>query len=388
MNASNVAAVTGGVAMATSGSVSAPDAARATRKSAEARNEPRFDDYLVGNDSAGSAADEPSTVVKADDSSATSESAEVADERIEDGSPTGLDLVSTLLQTILAMPQRQTPDGVRPSFDTTVAGNATGVEVIALTVADAGAGGNGMPPDATAPVTASNTIANLSSLAATGVDAEAASRTTDAAAAALRSDATPVADLAALSSDRADGAALDALMALTAAAPPSSQTGVAPTPSAAPTHSLPTAPGEIVEPLAEQIVWMTDSAKLQAGGLQEARINLHPAELGSLQIRVQIDSNGNAKVLFDVETPQARQAIESSLPQLRELLSSQVVMATHSSFELSGGLSQQPSSSDAQQRPSQTPAANPDGELSPTDAPSVEPARITRQRVGLLDQFA
>ncbi|SHG42908.1 hook-length control protein FliK [Hydrocarboniphaga daqingensis] len=387
MNALNVAVVTGAVAMATSGSVTAPDAARATRKPAEARNEPRFDDYLDGNDSAGSAADEPSTVVKADDSSATSESDEVADERVEDGSPTGLDLVSTLLQTILAMPQRQTPDGVRPSFDTTVAGNATGVEVIALTVADAGAGGNGMPPDATAPVTASNTIANLTSLAATGVDAEAASRTTDAAA-ALRSDATPVADLAALSSDRADGAALDALMALTAAAPPSSQTGVAPTPSAAPTHSLPTAPGEIVEPLAEQIVWMTDSAKLQAGGLQEARINLHPAELGSLQIRVQIDSNGNAKVLFDVETPQARQAIESSLPQLRELLSSQVVMATHSSFELSGGLSQQPSSSDAQQRPSQTPAANPDGEPSPTDAPSVEPARITRQRVGLLDQFA
>jgi len=386
MNASKVAAVTGPVAMATSGSVTAPDAARVTRKSAEARNEPRFDDYLVGNDSAGSAADEPSTVVKADDSSATSESAEVADERIEDGSPTGLDLVSTLLQTILAMPQRQTADGVRPSFDTTVAVNATGVEVIALTVANAGS--NGMPPDATAPVMASNTIANLTSLAATGVDAEAASRATDAAAAALRSDATPVADLAALSSDRADGAALDALMALTAAAPPSSQTGVAPTPSAAPTHSLPKAPGEIVEPLAEQIVWMTDSAKLQAGGLQEARINLHPAELGSLQIRVQIDSNGNAKVLFDVETPQARQAIESSLPQLRELLSSQVVMATHSSFELSGGLSQQPSSSDAQQRPSQTPAANPDGELSPTDAPSVEPVRITRQRVGLLDQFA
>lgn len=386
MNASKVAAVTGPVAMATSGSVTAPDAARATRKPAEARNEPRFDDYFDGNDSAGSAADEPSTVVKADDPSATSEADEVADERVEDGSPTGLDLVSTLLQTILAMPQRQTADGVRPSFDTTVAVNATGVEVIALTVANAGS--NGMPPDATAPVTASNTIANLTSLAATGVDAEAASRATDAAAAALRSDATPVADLAALSSDRADGAALDALMALTAAAPPSSQTGVAPTPSAAPTHSLPKAPGEIVEPLAEQIVWMTDSAKLQAGGLQEARINLHPAELGSLQIRVQIDSNGNAKVLFDVETPQARQAIESSLPQLRELLSSQVVMATHSSFELSGGLSQQPSSSDAQQRPSQTPAANPDGELSPTDAPSVEPVRITRQRVGLLDQFA
>lgn len=385
MNALNVAAVTGPVAMATSGSVTVPDAARVTRKSAEARNEPRFDDYLDGNDSAGSAADEPSTVVKADDSSATSEADEVTDERVEDGSPTGLDLVSTLLQTILAMPQRQTPDGVRPSFDTTVAVNATGVEVIALTVADAGS--NGVPPDATAPVTASNTIANLTSLAATGVDAEAASRTTDAAA-ALRSDATPAADLAALSSDHADGAALDALMALTAAAPPSSQTGVAPAPSAAPTHSLPTAPGEIVEPLAEQIVWITDSAKLQAGGLQEARINLHPAELGSLQIRVQIDSNGNAKVLFDVETPQARQAIESSLPQLRELLSSQVVMATHSSFELSGGLSQQPSSSDAQQRPSQTPAANPDGEPSPTDAPSVEPARITRQRVGLLDQFA
>lgn len=385
MNALNVAAVTGPVAMATLGSVTVPDAARVTRKSAEAPNEPRFDDYLDGDDSAGSAADRSSAAVKADDPSATSEADEVTDERVEDGSPTGLDLVSTLLQTILAMPQRQTPDGVRPSFDTTVAVNATGVEVIALTVADAGS--NGVPPDATAPVTASNTIANLTSLAATGVDAEAASRTTDAAA-ALRSDATPAADLAALSSDHADGAALDALMALTAAAPPSSQTGVAPAPSAAPTHSLPTAPGEIVEPLAEQIVWMTDSAKLQAGGLQEARINLHPAELGSLQIRVQIDSNGNAKVLFDVETPQARQAIESSLPQLRELLSSQVVMATHSSFELSGGLSQQPSSSDAQQRPSQTPAANPDGEPSPTDAPSVEPARITRQRVGLLDQFA
>ena len=52
--------------------------------------------------------------------------------------------------------------------------------------------------------------------------------------------------------------------------------------------------------------------KSQGGG--EAKFNLHPAELGR---RGSLVTEGSEKISFAVETSQARQAIESSLPKLR-----------------------------------------------------------------------
>ena len=57
--------------------------------------------------------------------------------------------------------------------------------------------------------------------------------------------------------------------------------------------------------------------KNQGGG--EAKVNLHPAELGRMSVSVITDGN-ETKVAFTVETSQARQAVEASLPRLREML--------------------------------------------------------------------
>ena len=57
--------------------------------------------------------------------------------------------------------------------------------------------------------------------------------------------------------------------------------------------------------------------KSQGGG--EAKVNLHPAELGRMSVSV-ITEGSETKVAFTVETPQARQAIEASLTRLREML--------------------------------------------------------------------
>ena len=57
--------------------------------------------------------------------------------------------------------------------------------------------------------------------------------------------------------------------------------------------------------------------KNQGGG--EAKINLHPAELGRMSISVSTDAN-DTKVSFVVETAQARQVIEAAMPKLKELL--------------------------------------------------------------------
>ena len=57
--------------------------------------------------------------------------------------------------------------------------------------------------------------------------------------------------------------------------------------------------------------------KNKGGG--EAKINLHPAELGRMSISVSTDA-ADTKVSFVVETAQARQAIEAAMPKLKELL--------------------------------------------------------------------
>ena len=58
---------------------------------------------------------------------------------------------------------------------------------------------------------------------------------------------------------------------------------------------------------------------MQAQGGHEARLNLHPAELGRLQISISTEGD-LAKVAFTVDNPQAREALEQAMPRLREML--------------------------------------------------------------------
>ena len=64
---------------------------------------------------------------------------------------------------------------------------------------------------------------------------------------------------------------------------------------------------------------LTRVRMIQRQGQTEARINLHPAELGRLQIAV--TSEGDAtRVAFVVDNAQAKEALEQAMPRLREFL--------------------------------------------------------------------
>ena len=69
---------------------------------------------------------------------------------------------------------------------------------------------------------------------------------------------------------------------------------------------------------------------IQSQNGKEARLNLHPAELGRLQIA--ITSEGEAtRVAFVVENAQAKEALEQAMPRLREFLQQAGLQLTDSS---------------------------------------------------------
>jgi flagellar hook-length control protein FliK len=64
------------------------------------------------------------------------------------------------------------------------------------------------------------------------------------------------------------------------------------------------------------------------GGLQEARIQLSPPELGRLDIKVSTEGD-TTKVMFAVDNVAAREAIEQAMPRLRELLEQGGLQLSH-----------------------------------------------------------
>jgi len=67
----------------------------------------------------------------------------------------------------------------------------------------------------------------------------------------------------------------------------------------------------------ERINWMVN------GQMQRAEIRLDPPELGSLDIRLNIAKDNQASVMFYVTNAAAKEAIESAIPRLREMLAQQ-----------------------------------------------------------------
>lgn len=295
---------------------------------------------------------------KADDDTASADDHD--DDSDAAAAPQGLGLVASLLQTILAMP---------PKTDRGAAADVAAVSV-----------------DGTA--TAANTaVAMPGALAEASLAASKSDIVGTADASATQPAPIPAAQADVSSLPATHDTVPDALLAMPNG-PAAAVTGTDRAAAVAtPAPSQPLPHGELAEPLAERIVWMSDTARANGGNaLQEARISLHPAGLGSLQIRVQLADDGSTKVSFDVQTPQARQAIEASLPQLRELLAPNLVNAATASFQLSGGLSQQQQQSSSQSQTARS-AWSVQSESEVVEVQSVTSA-TARRRIGLLDQFA
>lgn len=81
---------------------------------------------------------------------------------------------------------------------------------------------------------------------------------------------------------------------------------------------------------------------------KEAEIRLDPPEMGSMQIRIRSDAE-QAQINFVVQNQQAKEALEQSLPRLREMLAQQGIELGESTISYGD-----PSGGDAQQNASQS----------------------------------
>lgn len=71
-------------------------------------------------------------------------------------------------------------------------------------------------------------------------------------------------------------------------------------------------------------------------GSHTARLQLHPESLGKLDVEIQIE-DGSAQVWFGTSTSQAREAIEASLPRLKELFAEQGIALTRTQVDSGSG---------------------------------------------------
>jgi len=134
---------------------------------------------------------------------------------------------------------------------------------------------------------------------------------------------------------------------------------------ATPTESINESGPRERQPLAGDMATHIRVLKTQGGG--EARLNLNPAELGRMSITV-ITEFGETKVAFVVETASARQAVETALPRLREMLEQ-------------AGLSL--SDSDVAERHRDTKSESDGLENSLADGPSSEPSDLGEEPLNI-----
>lgn len=160
--------------------------------------------------------------------------------------------------------------------------------------------------------------------AAAAVDATAAPLVTTPAALVAQAQAgAPAVDLAAIAavvtpavaelSTRDPDAARDMarLDAAASVAPTVTHVTVAPAPSTAP---VPVAPAHVfAQELGQQIAWFTGH------DVKQARIRLHPEELGSLDLKISVQHN-RVDVVMHAQHPGAVAAVQQALPQLDQML--------------------------------------------------------------------
>jgi flagellar hook-length control protein FliK len=192
-----------------------------------------------------------------------------------------------------------------------------------LTVAEAGAEAQPLAPQptlaqprstsATAPKGGPGQIkaAGAAASASASQSAPAAS-TSSAAQAHAQAQAAPEAAPVQLAADNDDPP-------VQAPADPAAGTSLAATPLAGPAASLATAPPaagpETVARLATQIV------QTAQGQASQFNLTLHPAELGGVQVKIQVDKNGQVRAALSFDNAQAAADLGAQADELRAQLS-------------------------------------------------------------------
>ena len=125
--------------------------------------------------------------------------------------------------------------------------------------------------------------------------------------------------------------------------PPSSLTANVLPQAAAPNLAMSVPPGHPgwAGEMAQKVSWVA-----RDGG-HTAHIRLDPPELGSLTVKVSVDSDSNTQISFVAATPQARDMLESQMGRLREMLAQQGMDLSRADVDVS-----QQDASGAEQRES------------------------------------
>ena len=132
--------------------------------------------------------------------------------------------------------------------------------------------------------------------------------------------------------------------------------------------------------LGERLQW------LAGNGVQEARLQLHPRDLGSIDVQIRIEPRG-ASVWFAAEHPAARSALEATLPQLRERFAADGLALGQAQVSAQTSAWTQGESSRQAWR---NPFAPADGRAATgfDDEAESAPARLPVLHVGLVDRYA
>lgn len=137
--------------------------------------------------------------------------------------------------------------------------------------------------------------------------------------------------------------------------------------------------------LGERLRWLTES------GVQEARLQLHPRELGSVDIRIRIEGQG-ASVWFGADHPGARAALEATLPQLRERLASEGLQLSQASVgsqtQDPGARQQQAGGDSGERRAPASGSRSGDGTSREIGSATTGAAAVIRYARGLVDRYA
>ena len=120
------------------------------------------------------------------------------------------------------------------------------------------------------------------------------------------------------------------------------------------------------------MVWLSQQ------GVQQAKVRLHPEDLGSLDVKLSV-SHGRVDVVFSAQHPAAVAAVQQSLPQLDHMLAQHGLALGHAEV----GQQQSQGNGHARGDGAATSAAGEAGDVQDVTSPAVDASRI-----GLLDAFA
>jgi flagellar hook-length control protein FliK len=126
-------------------------------------------------------------------------------------------------------------------------------------------------------------------------------------------------------------------------------------------------PQTFMEGLGQRLMIMSEK------GVQSARLKLYPENLGTLDIKIQVEDN-IARVWFTAEHGQAREALETALPKLKDLFAQQDMELIRADV---GSDQDRQRASDAFSRADDVFSKTADGEPDYRDEPSERPIIMT-----------